>query len=290
MGAALGMVTAVLTAAFLLFFRAAAEYGERNTITFAMLLGAAVFNSSLALARVRQTPPPNRTWYTSAIFLAVMTLVGTWCLAGSLPRVSAGVMSTILQLQIFFVAGGAWMFLRERVRAHVLVGAAMAIGGFAFYALPSSSSTELDLLGLLGGLATGLAYGSMMVWTRAVIRDLEPVSLNAGRLWIAVAMMALVPGTLIDAMAMPLEGWLLTAGAAASGPFVARLAVMYALRYISAANTKLWSMLSPVFAFLLVFLIYGDAPGYREVVGGLFIIVGVLLPTLSRLRTMHGAG
>jgi drug/metabolite transporter (DMT)-like permease len=42
-------------------------------------------------------------------------------------------------------------------------------------------------------------------------------------------------------------------------------------------------MLAPVVAFLFVFLIYGSVPTVRELIGGLLIVSGVLLPTLMRL-------
>jgi drug/metabolite transporter (DMT)-like permease len=212
-----------------------------------------------------------------------MTIVGNAALATALPELGPGATSTMMQLQVFFVAAGAWFFLRERVGRPLLIGAALAAGGFASFAIPSTSGTSLSFYGLSAGLITALCFSAMLVWTRAVIRDLDPVSLNAGRLWVAVAVLAMWPGVLDAACQMPARAWLLTTGAAACGPFLARLALMYSLRFISAAQTKLWSMLAPVFAFLFVFLIYGSVPTAREVLGGLLIISGVFLPTALRL-------
>lgn len=282
-GALLGLLTAVFTAVFLLSFRAAAEHAERNTIVFAMLLGAAVFNSLVTLGRLPHTPRPNKTWIKSALFLALMSVIGNAALASALPLLGPGTTSTMMQLQVFFVAAGAWVFLHERVGMPWLIGALLAAGGFASFAVPSDSGASLSLDGLSYGLLTALCFSAMMVWTRAVIRDLDPVSLNAGRLWVSVAVLALWPGVLDAAMHMSAKAWLLTTAAAACGPFLARLALMYSLRFISAAQTKLWSMLAPVFAFLFVYLIYGTVPTWREVLGGLLIVSGVLLPTGARL-------
>lgn len=282
-GAILGLLTAVFTAIFLLTFREAAAHAGRNTIVFTMLLGAAVFNSLAWLGRWKHTPRPNRNWIQSALFLALMTIIGNAALATALPVLGPGATSTMMQLQVFFVAAGAWFFLRERVGPALLIGAVLAAGGFASFAIPGASGTSFTFYGLTAGLVTALCFSAMMVWTRAVIRDLDPVSLNAGRLWLAVAVLAMWPGVLDEAMHMPARAWLLTTAAAACGPFLARLALMYSLRFISAAQTKLWSMLAPVFAFLFVFLIYGIAPVGREVLGGLLIISGVFLPTALRL-------
>ncbi len=282
-GAILGLLTAVLTAVFLLSFRAAAELTGRNTVVFAMLLGAALFNSLVTLSRWKSTPRPDASWLRSALFLALMTVVGNAALASALPLVGAGTTSTMMQLQVFFVAAGAWIFLRERVSASLLFGAVLAGGGFASFAIPGAAGGSLSLYGLALGLTVALAFSAMMVWTRAVIRDLDPVSLNAGRLWVSVFVLGMWPGVLDGALHMPARAWVLTTAAAACGPFLARLALMYSLRFISAAQTKLWSMLAPVFAFLFVFAIYGTVPGGREVVGALLIISGVFLPTALRL-------
>lgn len=284
-GALLGLLTAVFTAGYLLCFRAAPA--DRSAITFAIVLWAAIFNSGLTLTRIRTTPRPNRSWLVSAVFLATMTVVGNIALGVALDQLGAGVASTMMQLQIFFVGIGAWIFLKERVSLALALGAVLAVAGFVTFALPSSSSASLPAWGLFCGTTTALCFSGMMIWTRAVIRDLDPVSLNAGRLWIGVIAMALWPGLLAKVFSMPLEAWLLAMAAAAMGPFIGRLCVMYSLRFISAAETKLWGMLSPVFAFFLVYIIYGQTPSIREVTGGLLIIGGVVFPTLLGLYALR---
>ncbi len=284
-GALLGLLTAVVTAGYLLCFKAAPA--DRSAITFAIILWAAIFNSGVVVIRIRTTPRPNRSWYISAIFLAVMTVAGNISLGVALEELGPGVASTMMQLQIFFIAIGAWIFLRERVSVPLALGALLAVGGFVSFALPSSSSASLPGIGLLCGVITALSFSGMMIWTRAVIRDLDPVSLNAGRLWVGVIAMSFWPGLIAKVLAMPIDAWLLSIAAAGLGPFVGRLCVMYSLRFISAAETKLWGMLSPIFAFLFVFLLYGQAPSTREIVGGALIVSGVLLPTLFALRSLR---
>ncbi len=277
------MVTAIGTAGYLLCYQQATSYGERSSIVLTLLFCSALLNSGLTLARIRQTPRPNRSWVLSAFVLATMTIGGSVTLAAALPRLGAGVASTLLQLQVFFVALGAWVFLRERVGLGLLLGAAMAAGGVAVYALPGSDAAKISSLGVILALGTVASFSGMLVWTRAVIRDLDPISLNAGRLWVATVAMALWPGAFRGALEMPWQGVALAAGAAAGGPFIARISVMYSLRYIDAAKAKLWSMLTPVFTFLLVFLVFGTIPSAAEVIGGTLIVSGVFLPTLVRV-------
>ncbi len=284
----LGLLTAILTAAYLLCFRAADA--PRSTVTFAILLGAALFNTGLTATRWKTTPRPNQKWLYSALFLSLMTVGGNIALGVALEQLGPGVTSTMMQLQVFFIAVGAWLLLRERVGILLVFGAGLALIGFSFFALPSGDSARLPLVGLACGVLTALCFSGMIIWTRAVISRLDPVSLNAGRLWIAVAGMALWPGMLRNAWQMPWQAWALSFAAAALGPFLGRLCVMYSLRFIGAAQTKLWGMLSPVFAFFFVYLVYGTLPTQRAVLGGLLIVSGVLLPTLSAFWKSRSLG
>ncbi len=287
-GALLGLLCAVSTASFVMCFREASQLAPRTSVVAVMLLAAAILNSALTASRLQATPRPNAEWLRTALVLSVLTVVGNLALAVALPLLGAGVGSTLMQTQVLFVAVLAWFFLGEAIGASLALGALMAAGGFAFYALPGAGTAGLSAYGLALGLVTALSFSAMIVWTRKVIAGLDPVSLNAGRLWIAVLGMMLWPGVLHHAVQMPTRAWAFAGLAALGGPLVGRLAIMYSLRYISAAKTKLWGMLAPVFAFFFVYLIYGVAPSPRELVGALLIVGCVLLPTLGTLRARRG--
>ena len=76
--------------------------------------------------------------------------------------------------------------------------------------------------------------------------------------------------------------WLL--GAAATGPFISRLCLMFSLRYISASHSKLVTLTAPVFAFLLGFAVFDVVPTGREAVGSALIVAGVVVPVLELAR------
>lgn len=283
-GALLGLGSAIASAAYLLCIREAMALTSRVAVVFVMLFGAAALSTALAVTRRASRRRPNGKWITSVLLLAALTIIGNVALATALPRLGPGVTSTLLQAQVLVIAFLAWIFLREAVGSSVLFGAVVAAGGFAFFAMPGQSAQSVDSYGLLAGMVTTFCFAAMLVWTLCVIFDLDPVALNAARLWLAVLAMALWPGVLASAFAMPGRAWTLALGAALTGPFIGRLAIIYALRFISAAKSKLWGMLSPVFAFLFVYLLYGIVPTSREALGGLLMIAGVLLPTLHGLR------
>jgi drug/metabolite transporter (DMT)-like permease len=123
----------------------------------------------------------------------------------------------------------------------------------------------------------------MHVTTRKVIRRIDPVFVNALRLWLAVGLMVMLPGRLAGALALDLHTWALVAAAAFLGPFLSRLCLMYAVRHISASRSSLVTLAAPVFAFVLGFLVLGIAPTVRELLGGALITAGIALPLLERV-------
>ncbi|MBT8491461.1 MAG: DMT family transporter, partial [Deltaproteobacteria bacterium] len=128
-------------------------------------------------------------------------------------------------------------------------------------------------------------FGAMVLVIRKVIHDIQPVAVNAIRLWLSVAFLAALPGTAARTANAGVELWMLATAAAFCGPFVSRLFIMYALRHVTAAYQVLIGLSSPAFAFLLAFIILGTAPTGFELVGGLVMLLGVAIPVISGLRS-----
>jgi drug/metabolite transporter (DMT)-like permease len=130
-------------------------------------------------------------------------------------------------------------------------------------------------------------WATMQVITRSVASRIDLVLVNAFRLWLSVVVLACVPGTVTGAAAMPVEGWALAMIAALVGPFFSRVALMYAVRYITASHSTLIALAGPIFAFLLGLAVFGTAPTALEIAGGLIILAGVALPVLELMGATH---
>jgi drug/metabolite transporter (DMT)-like permease len=219
-----------------------------------------------------------------ALMLGVITVSGNVCLTEALSRIDAGVTSVLLQTQVFFVAVAGWLLLGERVSLRFAIGAVIAIVGFVVMRDPFGVTTALSTTGALWGLGAALSFGLMHVVTRKYIARIQVVTVNALRLWFAVALLLVLPGRASGLLELPREAWLLAAAAAFFGPFSSRLLVMFAVRYIKASQAALIGLLVPIFAFVLEALILGVTPSTLEVVGGLIILVGVALPVTERAR------
>ena len=294
-GDALALVSAVFAALFLLAFREANALAPRAPAVLAMLGWSALFNAAVALFRRlahRGSAPRGSSAVTlrASVLLAVLTILGNVGVAGALEHLDPGLTSTVQQTQIFVVGLGGWLLLGEEVTARFYIGAFFALGGFTLLAGLDPEQTEVSLAGLSLALLASLSFGLMLLYTRKVIDRIEPVTVNVYRLLLAVSVMAawLLPqGALAE---LGPKAWLATALAAACGPFASRLCLMFAVQHISAARTKLITLLTPVFAFALQVAWTGELPDPLALAGAALILAGVFLPILYRSQRSGSVG
>jgi drug/metabolite transporter (DMT)-like permease len=142
----------------------------------------------------------------------------------------------------------------------------------------------VDEIGVLWALGAALGFGLMHVVTRRVIARIQPVLVNALRLWLSVAILVLLPGRAGEMAGLPRDAWLLAGTAALFGPFLARIAIMSSVRHIQASHASLITLLTPVFAFPLELIVLGTRPGRLEVIGGAIILAGIAIPAMEMAR------
>lgn len=285
-GALLAVSAAALAAVFLLAYQAANRAAPREVVVLAMLACATVFNGGFALTRWRvdRSHVSRKVTAITILAFAAFTIGGNVGVAGALQHLGPGITGTILQVQIFMVAIGERVFLGERIRGSFVVGALLAFGGFVVLGLPSAGEASIDGVGVGFAMLGAASFAGMLVWTRGAIRRIEPVTVNVARLALAVVVLGAFPGQLTGVLALPANVWLFVLAAAALGPFTSRLCLMFAAKHLSASRTKLITLVSPVMAFGLQWLVLGEPPSLRELGGGALILCGVLVPTVLRAR------
>ncbi|MEM9488251.1 MAG: DMT family transporter [Myxococcota bacterium] len=280
-GALLALSSALCAAVFLIPYKAAGALVTRDAAVLAMLLCAAVFNTLTTVSLHRGSLALNRVTVVAAAALAVLTAIGNVAVGEALAQLSAGVTSVLQQTQVLFVAAMASIVLGERITVRFVIGATVALCGFALINLPGSEAGSEDnvrLAGMLWAVASAVAFGAMHVITRKVIHRVQPVLLNAMRLWLAVLLLAALPGRVPAVLDMDVRPWLLCLAAAGAGPFIGRVCIMYSVRYIPASQSTLLGLVSPVFAFILGFVFFSATPGLFDLLGTLLITVGVAVP------------
>ena len=284
-GTLLSTGAALWAAAFLIPYKQASLLADAQVVALAMLTASAVWNTVTALVQTRGALGLNKTSVWAAIALAVFSVTGNICSSNSLGTLEPAITSVLLRTQVVFVALAGALFLGERISAAIAVGAAVALAGLLVMRMPYDGNAEFT--GVLWALGAANSFGAMVIITRKVIHRIEPIAVNAIRLWIAVAFLACLPGNASRTIGAGGEVWLLAAIAAFCGPFISRICIMYALKHVTAAFQVLIGLSSPAFAFALGFLILGTIPTGYELLGGAIILVGIAIPVGSGLRQRH---
>jgi drug/metabolite transporter (DMT)-like permease len=280
-GALLALGSALGAAIFFIPFKVAGTLVARDIVVLATLLVAALLNTLTSLRNLKPASVFDRLSMVTAAVFGVLTAIGNFGTSQALQHLGAGVTSVLQQTQILLVAAGSWMFLGERISVRFAVGTAVVLGGLVVMRAPSGADSAINLPGVSWALTSAVCFGSMHVITRRVIHRIQPVPVNAMRLWLAVVLLLLLPGNAAELVAMDPYPWLLCALAGFAGPFLSRICAMYAVRHISASHSILITLVGPVFVFGLDYAILGRAPTTFELIGGVVVLAGVGIPILE---------
>jgi drug/metabolite transporter (DMT)-like permease len=283
-GWALG--SALCSAGFMIPWKLASRHGAGKHAVLVLLASAAILNSA---ALWLPAPALRRRWTPTAtglsIALAVLTLLGNEASAAAIARISGPLLSVLQRFDVVVVGVLAWIVLSERMDGAFIVGAVLATAGVAVTqgAAPSVGQGA----GVLYGLAAAVAFGGMVVVTRQSITEIDPVRVNALRLWLSVLLWAGLHRELPTASQLSPELLLWSGLAALLGPFLGRLSLMYSLRHVEARIAALCVLAAPVATLGLSWALLGDVPSAVELAGGTVILAGVAIPVVAAARRRH---
>jgi len=288
------------TIATLIQARGRLRIHRRTWIVAVVLAGCTILGNIGVVASLARVEPAITSVIiqTQVILVALMELaflrerLSRWLIGGCLLAVAG-----FLVMQAPWAAATAgdvpgmlWALLAAVTFGIMLVVLAVIFRRVRWVVIPlvTCSATVLVMLGLLGALdwrmTAATTFGIMLVVLRHSIAHVDPLAVNALRLWLAVALLACWPGAAAGALAMDATTWLLAAAAGLAGPTVSRLMLMAAVRRFSATQTKLTTLVSPLCALGLGLLAFGTMPTARELLGGTVILLGVAMPLLPHLR------
>ncbi|RKR76291.1 EamA family transporter [Frondihabitans australicus] len=252
---------------------------------FPPLLTVAVRFVLIAIPTVFLVPRPRVKvrW-----LLAVGTCLGivqfAFLYLGMSAGVSSGLASIVLQASAPFTVMLAGLFLRERISRRQAIGIGIAVAGLAAIAVYRAQvSAILPLVLVLCG-ALGWALGNV---SSRKAQAPNPLHLT---LWMSV-----VPPIPMAVLALVVEGPR-TVGHALATAFTldalpADLGLLYVVIIATVVGYGLWntllsrypsstvapfSMLVPVIGVLASWAVFGEVPSVPEVVGGAFVVGGVL--------------
>ena len=171
-----------------------------------------------------------------------------------------------------------WLILKEKTRALDWVTMAVVIGGMVLFFLDS-----LTLGGMQGNLLailSGMFFAGAMVSFRAQKdgSSLESILLSHG-----ITLVVSIP--FLWQSAPSLAGWGALAFLGIFQIGLSSILLNYGVKRVTAVQTLLTAVLEPLFNPIWVFLVLGERPGPRALIGGAIILVAVTLRSVISLRS-----
>jgi drug/metabolite transporter (DMT)-like permease len=191
--------------------------------------------------------------------------------------------STLLaNLAPIFVTLGAWLLFRERVSALFLCGMAIALAGMLLLVQGSFALSTRQVWGDALGVVTAVFYGSYMLTVKRLRGGVSTATIMAASSM--VTSLSLLPVALVAGERMfPFSGagwWTLT-GLALVAQVAGQSLIAYAMAHLSAPMSSVSLLVQPVMATLYAWVLFHEAMGVQQALGGLAVLVGIYVARRS---------
>ncbi|KGT76236.1 ABC transporter permease [Bradyrhizobium japonicum] len=278
-----------------------------------VLWGGSFFFNGAAL---RELPPLTlvllRVALGTAMLLPLLRMQGIGLprgVAGWTPFVVIGLLNNVIPFSLIvigqtFVPSGLASILNattplftvivmavareQALQMQRLAGVALGVAGVVIlrgWGMETRPGQGLGILLCLGG---ALSYGFAALAARRLLKDSAPLGTAAFQLTASTMMMAVVAGVVEQPWHLPMPGlttWLAVLGLAALSTALAYIVFFQIIRRSGAGNVMLVTLLIPVTAILLGWLVLGEPISLREIVGAI-VIGSALLVIDGRILTL----
>jgi drug/metabolite transporter (DMT)-like permease len=264
-----------------------------------ILWGGSFFFNGAAL---RELPPLTlvflRVVFGAAILLPLLRMQGISFpkgVAGWKPFVAIGLLNNVIPFPLIvigqtFIPSGLASILNattplftvlvmaaareEALQVRRVAGVALGLVGVIIlrgWGVESRAGQGLGILLCLGG---AFSYGLAALAARRLLKDSPPLGTATFQLVASTVMMAIVAGATEQPWRLPMPGiatWLAVLGLASLSTALAYIVFFQILRRSGATNVMLVTLLIPVTAILLGWLVLGEPISAREIAGAAVI-------------------
>lgn len=178
----------------------------------------------------------------------------------------------------------------EALQARRVAGVALGLAGVIIlrgWGMETRTGQGLGILLCLGG---ALSYGFAALAARRLLKDSPPLGTATFQLMASTVMMAIVAAAMEQPWRLPVPGlatWLAVLGLAALSTALAYIVFFQIIRRSGATNVMLVTLLIPVTAILLGWLVLGEPISVREITGAIVIGSALLVIDGRAVRMLH---
>jgi drug/metabolite transporter (DMT)-like permease len=248
-----------------------------NSIIFSV--ASVVMTVMLPFKGVRKTFSVTKKGWFWLMMFSVGSWLAVWLYWAGIQRMDPSLAAFLNRSEVPVAILLGMIFLKERFTKLEILGAILSIAGIVIMRLTLRMEYSAGFWLVLAG---SLLFGITEFVSKIAVKHVDPASLTYIRntflaifYWIAV----LAGGINFDGLD---RVWLGVLALGITGPLIARMLYLSALRKLDLSRVAVISQSQPIYVILISLLVLGQLPTFREITGGIFLTSGCLLMVVSR--------
>ncbi|MPZ51852.1 MAG: EamA family transporter [Acidimicrobiia bacterium] len=224
------------------------------------------------------------------LFGVVATAATQLAFYQAISHVTVGVGILLEFLGVFLVVGWRWMSYGERPRPLTVLGSGLAILGL-FFVLGIFGAVEVDLVGVVWGLGAALGLAAYFVISSNEHLAIPPLAFAAGGLLVGALTLGLAGlagfaemswGTNpVSLSGMTVPWWVDVAALGLVSTAIAYTTGVSANRRLGSKMASFVGLSEVMGAVLVAWVLLGEVPAPVQLLGGVFIVMGVVAVRLD---------
>ncbi|POH57047.1 EamA family transporter [Arthrobacter glacialis] len=254
---------------------------------------AAVLLIPVIITLVRQWHAVKGSLLRIAIYGIVPIALCQLFFFNAVAHLSVGVALLLEYLSPVLLVAWAWLMTRQRPRALTILGAASAMGGLVLV-LDLAGSQQVSVEGILWGLAAAVCSAFYFVMSARADDNVPPILMAGGGM--AVGAAAIIGMGLVGVMPLAYTTsdvvfagnqvpWFVPVlGLVLVTTVFAYVVGIIATRGLGSKVASFVALFEVLFAVIWAWILLGELPRLIQLMGGLFIMFGVVMVRLDELR------
>lgn len=234
--------------------------------------------------------PSVRQW-TCVALIAILTFVLDYGLVyWAEQHVPSGLAAVMMAMNAPFMALAEIIFLRtQRLTIHLALALAVGIGGVAVLMSRSLNlgGAPIDRLGAIALIVASMSWSVASAFARKLPLPASQIMSSGAQMLTGGVFLALTSAALgefrnFHPAAVSREAWLSLLYLIVAGSIIAFTAYVWLIHHESPTKVGTYAYVNPVVAVLLGNFLGGEALGLRMALGTLFILLSVVVITMTR--------
>ena len=203
-------------------------------------------------------------------------VLGNYSICQALNLASPTLMVLLMRSEVIIAMILGWMFLKEFVTLRIFAAVVLIILGILVMRFDSLSFEIKEWSSILWSISAAFGFASMQVLAKSIIHEIHPQVFNVFRLTIGLLLLWCFEEVRNEIPVLNISEWIWIATAAFCGPFWARVAFTYSLRYLTISKANIIVSFAPVMTLLFEFLVFGTLISSLEILGRVIMLAAII--------------